>query len=115
VGLPIYLINETVSDALRVDPPTGGVLAALGFVDGQAFFAGEDRIETSSGSVRLLTRVDVLPQGSGDPAFYQLPAEPQSPQGVGTWEFMNGDQVTWGIWSGDGGYEGVSAEGPVFP
>lgn len=109
------LINETVSDTLKVDTPTGGVLAALGFVDGQAFFAGEDRIETSSGSVRLLTRVDVLPQGSGDPAFYQLPAEPQSPQEFGAWEFMNGDQVSWGIWSGDGGYEGVSAEGPVFP
>src|SRR5690606_1102892 len=32
------LINETVSDTLKVDTPTGGVLAALGFVDGQAFF-----------------------------------------------------------------------------
>lgn len=82
-------------------------LAALGFVDGYSFFADASDIETTSGTIRALTRLDVEQIDAGTPDFYQLPAEPLPVQEYGSHTFANGDQANWGIWSETGGYESL--------
>jgi hypothetical protein len=85
--------------------PIGGELAALGFVDGYSFFADASDIETTSGTIRALTRLDVDQMDAGTPDFYQLPATPQPVAEYGSHPFANGATVNWGIWSETGGYE----------
>ena len=95
--------------------PTGGVRAALGFVDnfGQIpFLAGPQRATVTPGAdaSRLLTRLEMEGGFSTEPVLYRVLTPNEGPLEYGAHTFSNGNRVDWGIWS-TSDYEGVDEFG----